>query len=198
MAASKKAPAPGLRVRKKDATRRRIAEEAMTLFLSRGFAATTLDDIAEAAGISKRSFFDYFPSKEDVVLAWQDVFKDELVAEVAARPPDESLAIAAERAMVAAVSRYDVAQARAHMRLRDETPALRARDHLKYEVLEQALAEALLKRPGVKRDPLRARLIAMVVVGALRVGGTEGAKDDPAAHARRIAKNLRAAIKDLT
>jgi len=169
----------------------------MALFLSRGFAATTLDDIAEAAAISKRSFFDYFPSKEDVVLAWQDVFKDELMAEVAARPADEPPAIAAERAMVAAVSRYDVAQARAHLRLRDETPSLRARDHLKYNALEQALADALLKRSGAKRDPMRARLIAMVVVGALRVGGSEGAQDDPAAYARRIARNLRAAIKDL-
>jgi AcrR family transcriptional regulator len=187
----------GRRARKKDETRRRIAEAAMALFLSRGFAATTLDDIAEAADISKRSFFDYFPSKEDVVLAWQDVFKDELVAEIAARPADEPLAVAAERAMVAAISRYDVPQARAHLRLRDETPALRARDHMKYGALEQAMSDALLKRPGAKRDPLRARLVAMIVVGALRIASSDGAPLNPSASARRIVTSLRAAIKDL-
>jgi hypothetical protein len=69
--ATTSAPAPGLRERKRRQTRDRLTKVAMELFLARGFEATTLDDIAAAAEISRRSFFHYFASKEDVVLAWQ-------------------------------------------------------------------------------------------------------------------------------
>jgi AcrR family transcriptional regulator len=57
----------GRRERKRRQTRERIEQAAMALFLERGFDATTIEDITEAADVSKRSFFDYFPSKEDVV-----------------------------------------------------------------------------------------------------------------------------------
>src|ERR1700748_2387606 len=63
---------PGLRERKRQQTRERLIEVAMALFLERGFEATTLDDIAAAAEISRRSFFHYFESKADVVFAWQE------------------------------------------------------------------------------------------------------------------------------
>src|ERR1700687_5164382 len=63
---------PGLRQRKQQQTRERLTRMAMALFLERGFEATTLDDIAAAADISRRSFFHYFASKEDVVFAWQE------------------------------------------------------------------------------------------------------------------------------
>ena len=70
----------GRRERKRRETRERIEHAAMTLFLDRGFDATTIEDIAESADVSKRSFFDYFPSKEEVVFAWQDSFADRLKA----------------------------------------------------------------------------------------------------------------------
>jgi AcrR family transcriptional regulator len=55
--------APGLRERKRLETRERLTRVAMALFLDRGFEATTLDDIAAAADVSRRSFFHYFGSK---------------------------------------------------------------------------------------------------------------------------------------
>ena len=61
----------GLRERKRRETLRRIAEQGLKLFLTNGFEATTLDQIAEAAGISRRTFFYYFKSKEDILMAWQ-------------------------------------------------------------------------------------------------------------------------------
>ena len=64
--------AAGLRARKRQETRERLTRAAMALFLERGFEATTLDDIAAAADISRRSFFHYFDSKEDVVFAWHE------------------------------------------------------------------------------------------------------------------------------
>ncbi len=69
----------------------------MTLFLERGFDATTVDDIAEAADVSKRSFFDYFPTKEDVVQAWQDEFGADLAAAIVARPAGEPLTKSSRR-----------------------------------------------------------------------------------------------------
>ncbi|MCC6190708.1 MAG: TetR/AcrR family transcriptional regulator [Anaerolineales bacterium] len=57
-------PLPSLRERKKAATKERIYFEALGLFRRRGFSKTTIEDIAEAAGVSKGTFFNYFPTKE--------------------------------------------------------------------------------------------------------------------------------------
>src|SRR6187402_3151043 len=84
-------PQGGLRARKREQTRERLTRVAMELFLANGFEATTLDDIAAAAEISRRSFFHYFASKEDVVLAWQDGSTGAMIAAIAARPAEEPM-----------------------------------------------------------------------------------------------------------
>src|SRR5690349_18754001 len=94
----------GRRERKRRQTRERIEQAAMTLFLERGFDATTIEEITEAADVSKRSFFDYFPSKEEVVFAWQDSFADRLMAAIAARPAAESSVKAVEEALIVTVT----------------------------------------------------------------------------------------------
>src|SRR5215468_1308232 len=80
-----------LRERKRTRTRLAIQAEAIRLFAEKGYDNTTIEDIAYAAAISPRTFFRYFPSKEDVVL-WDeyDPVLDDLVA---ARPADESAAL---------------------------------------------------------------------------------------------------------
>src|ERR1700732_664868 len=98
---------PGLRQRKRQQTRERLTRVARALFLERGFEATTLDDIAAAADISRRSFFHYFASKEDVVFAWQEDSTAALLAAVAARPSDESMLTAAENAISAMARQVD-------------------------------------------------------------------------------------------
>lgn len=173
---SSPATAPeGLRQRKRRETRARIVETALGLFLDRGFEATTLDDIAAAAGISKRSFFDYFPSKEEVVLAWQDAFGEALALALAAQPREEAPARAVEAALASTIGEAaQQPQAFAIDALIQSTPALKAREHLKYVRLEETLAQALIAREAPGADPFPSRLLAMLVAGGMRLSAERG------------------------
>jgi len=188
----------GLRERKRRQTRERLTRVAMALFLDRGFEATTLDDIAAAADISRRSFFHYFASKEDVVFAWQEESTAALIAAVAARPANESMLTAAENAISAMVRQLEPGEAMAMAQLKRDNPALQGRDQVKYEKLERALAEALGKRAGHKTERLQARLVAMIATGAMRIGGelwaAEGAREKPEALAKRTFAAIRAIL----
>lgn len=200
LSSGEKTPAgPGLRERKQQQTRERLKRAAMALFLERGFEAATIDDIAAAADVSRRSFFHYFASKEDVVAAWQEDAAAALVAGILARPADESMLTAAENAIAAAVKRIDPTEAAAMSRLKRDNPALHARDQLKYEKLERALADGLAQRAGRKSDRLKARLVAMIGTGAMRVGGEswigEGAREKPEAFVKRTFDAIRAILK---
>jgi AcrR family transcriptional regulator len=191
------APA-GLRQRKRQQTRERLTRAAMALFLERGFEATTLDDIAAAADISRRSFFHYFASKEDVVLAWQEEITAALIDAVAARPAGESMLTAAENAISAMARQLEPGEAVAMAQLKRDNPALQARDQVKYEKLERALADALGKRTGRRTEQFEARLVAMIATGAMRIGGelwaAEGAREKPEALAKRAFAAIRAIL----
>src|SRR6266487_4582242 len=80
-------PPGSLRERKKDRTRRTIQAEALRLFAEKGFQATTVQEIAAAAEVAPRTFFRYFPTKEEVVF-WAE-YQPTLAGFVAARPDDE-------------------------------------------------------------------------------------------------------------
>ncbi|MET0221721.1 MAG: helix-turn-helix domain-containing protein [Tardiphaga sp.] len=192
--------AVGLRARKQQLTRQRITEAAMKLFLVHGFAATTLDDIAAAAEISRRSFFHYFASKEDVVTAWQDGSTDALVAAIAARPPNESMLTAAENAILTMARQLDANKAMAMARLKRETPVLQAREQLKYEKMERAMAQALAARASGTSGQMRARLVAMITTGAIRIGSegwlAQGAREKPEVLVKRTFKDIRAALNE--
>lgn len=198
-AAAKSPPSAGLRQRKQQETRERLTRVAMGLFLARGFEATTIEDIAAAADVSRRSFFHYFASKEDVVSAWQEDAAAALVTEILARPADESMLTAAENAIAAAIKRIDPAEAAAMSQLKRDNPALQVRDQLKYEKLERALAEGLALRAKSKSDQPKARLVAMIATGAMRVGGEswigEGTREKPEAFVKRTFDAIRAILR---
>ncbi len=192
---------PGLRERKRQQTRERLTSVAMRLFLERGFEATTLDDIVAAADISRRTFFHYFASKEDLVFAWQDTFDDDLTAAVAARPPEEPPLRAAMNALVSLFGQFDLDEMQVLLHLVHDTPALRARDHIKYERLERTLAVTLSQRLGVEQTALQPRLVAMVAIGALRVASQvwleEEGQRDTAEYTRQVFAVLRGELGEV-
>jgi AcrR family transcriptional regulator len=163
----------GRRERKRRETRTRICDAAISLFLQKGYVAVTVDEIAEAADISKRTFFGYFPAKEDVITAWQEKFNDPLVAAIGAGPEDETPFQALERAMLTTLLESATPQAFAVDALIRATPALAARAAQKYVLLEERVS-AVLHARYPEESLLSLKLLTMIVIGALRVGAEEG------------------------
>ncbi|MBB4277147.1 TetR family transcriptional regulator [Rhizobium mongolense] len=192
MAESKQtSTAEGRRERKRRQTRERIEQAAMTLFLERGFDATTIEDITDSADVSKRSFFDYFPSKEEVVFAWQDSFADRLMAAIAARPKSQSPLKVVEEAIVETVAASANERGLALGELIRRTPVLKARDQMKYAKLEQKLTEALVARGGEGKEVrARMRLLSAIVIGTLRVGGERWQERPPEGPLEAFAREL--------
>jgi AcrR family transcriptional regulator len=170
---SRIAPPPrDLRRRARDAVRAEIAETAFQLFTQRGFDQTTVDDIAAAAGLSRRSFFRYFASKEDAVLGKLNAVGDAIAAELAARPAGEPPWTSLRRALDVLVTTYlgDPKVALARFRLIHHTPALRTTLLDKQDRWQRSLAQVLAARLGA--DPahdLRPQLLAATALAALDV-----------------------------
>ncbi|SAI69807.1 TetR family transcriptional regulator [Bordetella ansorpii] len=163
------APTEGLRERKRRETRQRIAEVGQRLFLAQGYDATTLDVIAAQAGISRRTFFSYFKSKDDIILFWQDAGSASLHAQLLKTSPDIAPLEAVRDLMIAHISGYTTAQMTAIDNLMRSSESLLARKQAHYAEQEQALFETLCE---VWRQPERRtslRMVAMVSIGALRL-----------------------------
>ena len=96
-------PPKSLRQRKREIVREALSDAAEKLFLSRGFERTTVEQIAHAAGVSRRTLFRYFESKEDVLVERSDRLGERLYAELAARPAEEPPLLAIRNALVPAV-----------------------------------------------------------------------------------------------
>lgn len=148
---------PGLRERARRAVNREIADAAMALFATQGFDATTVDQIAEAAGVSRRSFFRYFATKEDVVLGDLVERGRRIQAALATRPAGEAPwdAIRAALLVVRDADGDDDAALLATARMLHDTPSLRAR-HLEKQIAWQELLVPELARRLRASDPLDA------------------------------------------
>lgn len=119
----------GLTERNKERTRREIAEAAGQLFIERGYGATTVQDIAEAADVSPRTFFRYFPCKEDVITVIASTTMDDVLDHLAGHDPAESLASVLRATFTAALLPVvdDPDAARSFQNMLRDTPALRGR-----------------------------------------------------------------------
>lgn len=162
-------PAEGLRERKRRETRQRIAEVALHLFLTDGYDGTTLDAIAAGAGISRRTFFSYFKSKDDIILFGLDADSAMLMAELLTTSPDVAPLDAVRDVMVKRIARYTSEEMIAIDNLMLSSESLLARKQAHYAEQERALFNALCE---VWRQPERRpalRIVAMVSIGAMRV-----------------------------
>jgi len=152
------------------AARAAVREHALRLFLRDGYSATTVEVIADTAGISRRTFFRYFPSKEDVVVARAEDLSSRVVMLVRARDPAEAPLTSVLAALQPIIAEYahDPVRTRALLRLTFEAPELRARSKDIQDVWTRALsAEIAARHPG--RGPLFADVLAAVAQAGLQV-----------------------------
>lgn len=141
---------PTLRERTRRAVHAEITATAMRLFAENGFEATTVDQIALEAGISRRSFFHYFGSKEDLVLGDTVALGQSVRDALEARPADESAweAIRAAFQVLQATGMPSTDQL-ALARLYHEAPSLRAKGIEKHQRWQEMLAPDIQRRLGL-------------------------------------------------
>jgi AcrR family transcriptional regulator len=161
--------------------RRTIQAQALRLFAAKGFQATTIEDIAAAAEMAPRTFFRYFPTKEEVVF-WAE-YPPALAGFVAARPDEEPALEALHHGIVdglAAIWAQDGERERMleRLRLAFRTPALHPRLRQQQAGWATAVAEILADRLDERPDALEVRAIAAAVAGAVWVAAEEWQAQD--------------------
>jgi AcrR family transcriptional regulator len=163
---------PYLPVRGAIGVREGIAAVAVDLFLERGFVETTIDDIAMESGISRRTYFRYFATKDDTILEYLVSLGDAFVEHLLARPALEKPLRATQAAIreVLDETTRDTAMARSLSRLILETPSLRARQLAMHNDWQGKLGKALATRMGLDEPDLRCQIIAGVSSIALDIG----------------------------
>ena len=159
----------GLRERKKQETRRLIADAANRLFDERGFDAVTVANVAEAANVSEGTVFNYFPTKEDLFYIGMEAFEAELVDAVRARAQGESVLAAFRRFIVSRSAglerpeRTDLIVKAA--RAIDASPALRAREREVIAASTDQLAALIAEELGARPDDVEPHAVATALMG---------------------------------
>ena len=160
----------GLRERKKLATRLALHEAALRLVAERGLEHVSVDDIAERADVSPRTFFNYFPSKDDAVLGLDPAASDSMAESLRTRPARET-PVQAMRA-VAHEQAGQMAEESVlwplRLRVIDAHPPLLARLAATFGRAEQAMAAAIAERTGAHPHDLYPLLLAGVAAAAMR------------------------------
>lgn len=160
----------GLQARKKLQTRQRIETAAFDHFASDGFDGTTVEAIAATADIAPRTFFYYFPSKEDVVLSDYADRLDRIVGQLSERPTTEHPWDALRASFLVVAADYDNERDRLRRRFQimATAPSVYARSLQLQAGWEDALAAALGQRMGCEIENLGPRLLAASALSALR------------------------------
>jgi AcrR family transcriptional regulator len=153
----------GLRDLKKQRTRTAIADTALRLFMKRGFDHVTVAEVAEAAGVSEKTVFNYFPSKEDLFFDEVDEREAALVAAIRDRRPDESILAALRRSQLAGCGRMCSAGFAGFARVIEASPALRAKELEVMARFTRTLAETL--EDELACEDVDARVAASLLVG---------------------------------
>ena len=188
----------GLRDRKKSETRRQLQDQALRLFSLKGFATTSVDEIAAAADVSRSTFFRYFGSKEAVLFAPMDEQGELFVRFLRDRPADEGPLTAYENALLALTAATDTDSRRADARMFQELigrdAALQERNLALLQRWQERIARTFAARRG-EGEPVRAedRLAAAIgITVSQHVSHEWRGEDGP-----EIAEVIRAAFRSL-
>ncbi|WP_416443680.1 TetR/AcrR family transcriptional regulator [Leucobacter sp. HNU] len=202
--------APSLTARRKADTRLAIARAAAARFAEHGASRVTAEAIAAAAGVSLRTFYRYFPTKEDAVApllgigaaSWQDA--------LAASPPGDPRTAIPEiidHLLIPAgdAEREGLRWTRGLLRAMIEDPALRAVWHRVNHDSETRLRAIVAELEGETADPFQVRLLAAAATDAIRIGlehwsesdaDPDGSGGTPAALARRAFAELSSGVSE--
>ena len=162
-------PSVGTRERKRRETLRRITDSGVCLFIEKGVDGTTVEEIAAASGISRRTFFHYFESKDDILLSLQSDVGEMFAAEVRrALPGGAPFELVRDAALnvCASIPHDDML---ALDRLMRGSASVQARKQASYRQHEEALFSALRERWPEPARETRLRVLAMVAIGATRL-----------------------------
>jgi AcrR family transcriptional regulator len=174
----------------------RLQQAAMTLFLERGYAEVTVAEIADRAGLTKRTFFNHFVDKREVLFAGAAAFEADVVRYLDEAGGPLAPVEAAVEALTCgglALSRY-IAFAEARRQVIDSSPELQERDLIKMASLASAIAQALCRR---QVSASSATLAAQAAVAVFAAAYTDWARDNTAdfgALMRRSLADLRQAM----
>lgn len=179
--------ADGLRERKKQQTRTELSWAAVRLVVERGYAEVRIEDIAEAAGVSLRTFRNYFGSKAEAIAARQTDRVRLIADELRARPADEPLWAAVVASIEArfGLDANDVGTGvptrewLAGVRLMITEPALAGELAKINNSAADELAGAVAERTGVPADDVYPVLVAAVVGAAINVAQIQWLRADP-------------------
>jgi AcrR family transcriptional regulator len=153
----------GLREFKKLRTRQEIADKALELFAAHGFDRVTVAEVAHAAGVSEKTVFNYFPTKEDIFFDEVDEREAALVAAIENRAPGESILSALRRMQLESCGRMCTPGFAIFARIIEESPALRAKELEVMARFQRSLADALERQLGISE--LDADVAATLLIG---------------------------------
>ncbi|MEU7184724.1 helix-turn-helix domain-containing protein [Streptomyces sp. NPDC045369] len=180
----------GRRERKKAATRQKIADAALRLFLERGYDEVGIRDVAAEADVAVTTLFSHFASKEALVFEQDEDFEQRLVQAVTGRAPHEPL-IPALRREIQALVRHCTAEAAAPIWLMiDASPALRKYEESMRLRHAESLAAIIAADPGLPQTTTAARTIARFVIDAYSLAREEA---EPEAAVDEIFRMIEAA-----
>ena len=164
------ARAPSRREKHKSRTRQALRQAALELFAAQGFDTTTTEEIAERAGVSVRTFFRYFPTKELVLFYGRYDFIQDFAAKLRNQPKSSSDLDAIRAAFIDAGSGF--AERRKALRLYERavasSPTLRGSEQDRQVEDVHSIAEAIASRNGLQKPDERCALLAAVGLLAYR------------------------------
>jgi AcrR family transcriptional regulator len=159
---------PGLWDRSRQAAYSEITRTATRLFLQQGFEETTIDQIVAEVGVSRRSFFRYFGTKEDIILGGLIARGESIRAALAERPADEEPFTALRAAFVAMRQPGDTVEFSLDLhRMMAGSPSLRAKSVEKHQAWQKLLVPEIERRMGIVSgdipDPRASAIVATVL-----------------------------------